>query len=91
MGTCPTWPLVEARIHPRILKDIPSFAAITVVAPGVRFNALAILVVPFFSFAIDLSKRLSAGVQARRITSFFFFLAIFAPLFERPSYHSQSI
>jgi hypothetical protein len=28
--------------HPRALNDIPRFAVITLVAPGERFNALAI-------------------------------------------------
>jgi hypothetical protein len=73
-----------------ILNETPSFAAITVVAPGVRFNALAIFVLPFLSFAIDFSKRKSSLLHARR-TRFFIFLAIVAPLCERPSYHSQSI
>jgi len=43
----------------RVLRDTPGFAAITLVAPGERFNALAILVTPCLSFA--------------RRTSFFFF------------------
>ena len=33
-------------IYPRVLKDIPRFAAITLVAPGERFNALAIFLTP---------------------------------------------
>jgi len=36
----------------RIDRDTPSLAAITVVAPGVRFNTLAIFVTPSFAFAI---------------------------------------
>ncbi len=56
-----------------IFNDIPSFAALTVVAPGVRFRALAILATPFLSFAMDFNRRRSSLVHVRRIT--FFFLA----------------
>ena len=36
-------------LHPRVLNDTPCFAAITLVAPGERFNALAILDTPLLS------------------------------------------
>ena len=61
----------------------------TLVAPGERFNALAILVTPFLSRAIDFIKRRSAGIHARRIT--FFFLAIIAPDVGAAFYHIESI
>jgi len=44
--------LLRPPIHPRVLKDTPRFAAITLVAPIVRFNALAIFVAPCLSLAI---------------------------------------
>jgi hypothetical protein len=50
-----------------------------VVAPAVRFNALAIFLTPFFSRAIDFNNRRSSLVQGRgRLTSFFLFIS--APL-----------
>jgi hypothetical protein len=45
----------------------------TLVAPSERFNALAILVTPFLSFAIVFSVRTSSFDHARR--TIFFFLA----------------
>jgi hypothetical protein len=51
----------------------------TAVAPGVRFNALAIFFTPCLSFAIDFNVRTSSLVQ-RRTT--FFFLANFDSFFE---------
>jgi hypothetical protein len=51
----------------------------TLVAPSERFNALAILVTPFFSLAIVFNMRTSSFDHARRIT--FFFLANFDSLF----------
>jgi hypothetical protein len=39
-----------------VLNDIPRFAAITVVAPTVRFNALAIFLAPFFARASDFNN-----------------------------------
>ena len=65
--------LTRRRVYPRVLRDTPSFAAITVVAPTVRFNALAILAAPFLSFAIVFNVRISSFDHARRTT--FFFLA----------------
>jgi hypothetical protein len=54
----------------RILNDTPRFTAMTLVAPGVRFNALAIFATPFLSLAIDFIKRRSSLVHAR-LTIFF--------------------
>jgi hypothetical protein len=59
----------------RIDKDTPSLAAITVVAPGVRFNAFAIFVTPSFAFAIVFIWRFSPAVHARR--TLFLAFAIF--------------
>src|SRR5579863_10246938 len=69
-----------------MLSDMPSFCALTVVAPGVRFSALAIFLTPCFCFAIDFKVRTSLFVQARRTT--FFFLAISAPLGGAAEYHT---
>jgi hypothetical protein len=52
----------------RVDNETPSFAAITVVAPGVRFNAFAILATPDFAFAIVFIVRTSFFVHARRTT-----------------------
>jgi hypothetical protein len=60
-----------ACIH-RVLNDIPRFAAMTAVALGERFNALAILVTPAFVLAIIFSVRTSSFDHARRTTFFFF-------------------
>jgi hypothetical protein len=76
--------LLAARRRYRILNDTPSFAALTVVAPGVRFNALAILVTPALAFAIIFNVRMSSLVQ-RRI-AFFFFLANFGSFFCEPGF-----
>jgi hypothetical protein len=67
---------MQSAIHPRVLKETPSFAAITLVAPGERFNAFEILVTPTFFLASDFNSRTSVAVHAR-LTSFFF--AISAP------------
>jgi hypothetical protein len=48
---------------------MPSFAAITLVAPGVRFKAFDILFTPDFAFANVFICRTSSFVQARRIFS----------------------
>jgi hypothetical protein len=71
-----------------VLKDIPRFAAITVVAPTVRFNAFAIFFTPFLSRAIDFNNRRSSLVHAR-LTSFFF-LAISIPFLSAAVYHTNS-
>jgi hypothetical protein len=47
----------------------------TLVAPGVRFNAFDILVTPAFDFAIDFIKRRSSSLQGRGVR-FLVFLAI---------------
>ena len=67
----------KGQSHPRILNDISRFAAITLVAPMVRFNALAIFLTPRLSFAIVFKVRRSSFDQARRTTFFFFILAPF--------------
>jgi hypothetical protein len=61
----------------------------TLVAPGERFNALAILVTPFLSRAIDFNNRRSSLVHARRAT--FFFLAIIAPDVGAAFYHIETV
>jgi hypothetical protein len=43
-----------------VLKDTPRFAAITLVAPMIRFNALAIFLTPFFSLAIVFSRHVGS-------------------------------
>jgi hypothetical protein len=62
--------------YPRVLKDTPRFAAITLVAPGERFDTLAILVTPCLSLAIVFNMRTSSFDHAR-LTNFF--LAISVP------------
>jgi hypothetical protein len=69
---------------------MPRFAAITLVAPGERFNALAILATPCLSLAIVFNVRTSSFDHARLTT--FFFLAISVPFFEnRGLYHGKTI
>jgi hypothetical protein len=63
----------------------PPLRAITLIAAGERFNALAILATPFLSRASDFNNRRSSLVQRRRTT--LFFLAISVPLFEPGFYH----
>jgi hypothetical protein len=70
---------MPALCYHRILNDIPRFAAITLVAPTVRFNAFEILVTPALAFAIVFSVRTSSLDHVRRPT--FFFLAISVPFF----------
>jgi hypothetical protein len=60
-----------------VLSDSLRFTAITLVAPGVRFNALAIFRTPCLFFAIDLNVRRSSLVHGRLTT--FFFLAMTVP------------
>jgi len=57
-----------------VLSDTPNLLAMTVVAPGVRFSALAIFLTPAFCFASVLSVFRSSFDQERR-TVFFAFLA----------------
>jgi hypothetical protein len=74
--------------HPRVSSDTPRFAAITLVAPGDRFNALAILVTPALAFAIVFNVLMSSLDHARRTTFFFF---IIAPDVGAAFYHVESI
>ena len=67
---------MQYAIHPRVLNDTPRFAAITLVAPGERFNALAIFVTPCLSLAIDFNNRRSSLVHVRRIRFFFFGISV---------------
>jgi hypothetical protein len=64
----------------RILSEIPCFTAMTEVAPGVRFKALAIFATPRRSFAIDFMIFRSSLDHARRIT-FLFLVANFVSSF----------
>jgi hypothetical protein len=57
-----------------VLSDTPNLLAMTVVAPGVRFNAFAIFLTPTFCFAIGFIVRTSSFDHERR-TVFFAFLA----------------
>jgi hypothetical protein len=63
----------------RIDSDILCFAAITLVAPGVRFSFLAILATPCLSLAIDFIKRRSSFDHASLTIFFFFFANLIAP------------
>jgi hypothetical protein len=72
---------MQSALHGRVLRDTPRFAAITLVAPIERFNALAILVTPCLSLAIVFNVRTSSFDHARRTT--FFFLANLASSFLR--------
>jgi hypothetical protein len=69
-------------VTPRVSSDTPSFAAFTPVAPGVRFNALAIFLTPIFCFASDFNSRTSFLVHSRLTTFFFAILAMSAPVVE---------
>jgi hypothetical protein len=67
----------------RVDNDTPSFAAITCVAPGVRFSDLAIFVTPALALAIVFICRTSSLVHSRR--TIFLVLAIVTPvLVDRP-------
>jgi hypothetical protein len=71
-------------------NDTPNFAAMTVVAPGVRFSAFAILMTPDLALAIVFIVRISSFVHARR--TIFFALAILAPnhaAYERRMMHEH--
>jgi hypothetical protein len=70
------WAGLKCVHYPFVLKDIPRFAAITLVAPGVRFSALAIFLTPCLSLAIDFNVRKSSLVHARRTTFFFFAISV---------------
>jgi hypothetical protein len=77
------------QVHARVLKDTPRFAAITLVAPGERLKALAILDTPAFDLAIVFNVRMSSFDHARRTT--FFFLAKSRFLFLRTGLLSRHI
>jgi hypothetical protein len=62
----------------RVDNDTPSFAAITCVAPGVRFSDLAIFVTPALALAIVFMCRTSSLVHSRR--TIFLVLAIVTPV-----------
>jgi hypothetical protein len=62
----------------RVDNDTPSFAAITCVAPGVRFSNLAIFVTPALALAIVFICRTSSLVHSRR--TIFLVLAIVTPV-----------
>jgi hypothetical protein len=47
-------------LQPRVSNDTPSFDALTIVAPIVRFNALDILFAPDLDFAIVFNVRTSS-------------------------------
>jgi hypothetical protein len=68
---------VAFKFQARVDSETPSFAAMTLVAPEVRFNALAIFVTPDFALAIVFIVLTSSFVHARRTT--FFAFAIPAP------------
>jgi hypothetical protein len=76
------WAVKPACMQPqaRVEREIPCFTAITAVAPGVRFNFLAIFLTPRFFLAIDFSFFRSSLDQARR-TTFLFFVANFVSSF----------
>jgi hypothetical protein len=63
----------------RVDNDTPSFAAITCVAPGVRFSDLAIFVTPALALAIVFICRTSSLVHSRR--AIFLGLTIVTPVF----------
>ena len=66
-------------IQIRVDSDTPSFAAITCVAPGVRFSDFAIFLTPVLAFAMAFICRTSSLVHSRRMI-FFLVLAIVAPV-----------
>jgi hypothetical protein len=72
----------------RVESETPSFAAITVMAPGVRFNAFAILATADLAFAIVFIVRTSSLVHARRTT--FLALTILTPIHAEPGSITRS-
>jgi hypothetical protein len=77
------WPAGSVDAYARIDNDTPSFAAITEVAPGVRFSDFDIFLTPALAFAIDFIWRTSSLVHSRR--TIFLALAILTPvLVKRP-------
>jgi hypothetical protein len=66
----------------RVESDIPSVAALTVTAPGVRFKDFAILTRPAFCLAIVLRSLTSSFDHSTRLLIFF---GIIAPTLGAPS------
>src|ERR1700677_1217941 len=64
--------------QPRMDSEIPSWWALTVVAPIVRFNAFEIFATPTFFLASDFISRSSDEVHARRVA--FFLVGILSSL-----------
>jgi hypothetical protein len=62
-----------------------------VVAPGVRFNALAILATPDFAFAIVFIVRTSSFVHARRTTFLAFAILSPKPTEAEPSFYHDCL
>jgi hypothetical protein len=62
----------------RVDRDIPCFAAMTLVAPTVRLSFFAILAAPCLSLAIVFINRKSSFDHAS-LTIFFFFANLIAP------------
>jgi hypothetical protein len=56
--------------YARVESEMPSWCALTVVAPIVRFNAFEIFTTPAFFFASDFISRTSDEVHGRRISLF---------------------
>ena len=71
-------------------SEIPSWCALTAVAPIVRFNAFEIFATPTLFLASDFISRSSDEVHARRTIAFFLELAFLVPYFgERTFYHTR--
>jgi hypothetical protein len=74
----------------RVLSDTPSFAAITLVAPGEDFKALAILATPCLSFAIVFNVR-TLLLTTRDELVFSSSPYRLAPFLEPGLYHSKDV
>jgi hypothetical protein len=72
------------QLQPRESRLTPTNDALTVVAPTVRFKALAIFAAPRFSLAIVFKVRTSSLVHAR-LTTFFFGISV--PIFGEPGFY----
>jgi hypothetical protein len=66
-------------IKVRVDRDIPCFAAMTLVAPTVRLSFFAILAAPCLSLAIVFINRKSSFDHASLIIFFFFFANLITP------------
>jgi len=80
----PVWAGLKCVHYPFVLKDIPRFAAITLVAPRVRFSALAIFLTPCLSLAIDFNVRKSSFGPCA--TNYFFLLRHIGSFFENRAF-----